>query len=168
MKNTSPSLAQKASLTFSPDGNEKAPVARGLFFNASEIENSCLSLRFGSGSRHGRHFLASRALNAGSLALQIAQVIQPRAAYFTLANDFNRADRGRVQRENAIEADAKADPAHGKCCTGRPALLGDHHALERLKALLHLLAFTFLQADVDAHGIARSELGEVFAQLRFV
>src|SRR2546428_4604175 len=168
MKNTSPSLAQKASLTFSPDGNEKAPVVRGLFFNASEIENSCLSLRFGSGSRHGRHFFASRALDAGSLALQIAQIIQPRPANFTLTHHFNRADGRRVQRENALDADAKADAAHGKCCTGRPAFLGDHHALERLEALLHLLAFTFLQADVDANGIARAELGEVFAQLRFV
>src|SRR5207249_12144706 len=106
MKNTSPSLAQKASLTFSRDGNEKAPVVRGLFFNASEIETSCLSLRFGSGSRHGRHFFASRALDAGSLALQIAQIIQPRPANFTLTHHFNRADGRRVQRENALEADA--------------------------------------------------------------
>jgi len=82
----------------------------GIFFNRCEIENSRLSLCFGSGSRHGSHFLATGALDAGSLALQIAQVIQPRSAHFTFANDFDRADCWRVQRENAFDANAKADP----------------------------------------------------------
>src|SRR5713226_2126588 len=147
----------------------KKPRLPGAFSSMRlETEKYRLSLCFGSRGRHSRHFLASRALDAGGLALQIAQVIQPCTANFTLANDFDRADGRRVQRENAFDADAKTDSAHCKGGTGRPALLGDHHALECLEALLHLLAFAFLQADVDAHGIARAELGEVFAQLRFV
>src|SRR6266851_3721455 len=149
--------------------NEERPrFAEASFANSNRIVRLFLSLRFGSRGRHSSHFLASRALDAGGFALQIAQVIQPCTANFTLADDFNRADRGRVQRENALDADAKTDPAHGKGGAGGPALLGDHHTLERLEALLHLLAFAFLQADVDTHGVAWAELGEVFAQLRFV
>src|SRR5712691_1238714 len=130
------------------------------------IETWCLSVVFGACGRRRSHFLAARPLDAGGLALQIAQVIQPRASNFALANDFNRADCWRVQWENAFDADAKADPTHRKGCTGRPALFGDHDAFERLQAFLYLLAFAFLQADVDAHGVTRAELGEVFAQLR--
>ena len=73
-----------------------------------------------------------------------------------------------MQRKNALDAHAKTDPAHRKGRAGRPALLGDHHALEGLEALLHFLAFAFLEADVDAHGVARAEFREVFAQLRFM
>src|SRR6266851_6922022 len=149
--------------------NKKRPqFAEASFANFNAIVCLLLSLRFAAGGRHGGHFLAVRSLDAGGFALQIAQVIQPCPANFTLADDFNRADRGRMQRENALDADAKTDPAHGKGGAGGPALLGDHHTLERLEALLHLLAFAFLQADVDTHGVAWAELGEVFAQLRFV
>src|SRR5260370_29015507 len=107
-------------------GNEKAPVCPGLFFNRCEIENSRLSLCFGSGSRHGSHFLATGALDAGSLALQIAQVIQPRTAHFTFANDFDRADCWRLHRENALDATAKADPASRKGSTSPPAVIECH------------------------------------------
>src|SRR5207302_6659066 len=183
MRSISPSSAQKASPTSSPSGPSICHCnrSRDAFFD--EVEewlnyhrwaraafkaNGELSLRFSSRGRHGSHFLASRALNAGGFTLQIAQVIQPCPANFTFADDFNRADRGRVQRENAFDAHAKTDPAHRKGGAGRPALLGDHHTLECLEALLHLLAFAFLQAHVDAYGIARAELGQVFAQLRFM
>src|SRR5467141_1138665 len=84
-----------------------------------------LNLRFSSRGRHRSHFLASCALDAGGLALQIAQVIQPCPANFTLADNFNRADGGRVQWKNALDAYAKTDPAHRKGRAGRPALLGD-------------------------------------------
>src|SRR6267143_519789 len=149
--------------------NKKRPrFAEASLANFNTTPWLFLSLRFAPCGRHGSHFFAPRALDAGGLALQIAQVIQPCPANLTFANHFNRADRGRVQRKDALDADAKTDPAHRKGGAGRPALLGDHHALECLEALLHLLAFAFLQADVDAHGVARAELGEVFAQLRFM
>src|SRR5258707_182910 len=58
------------------------------------------------------------------------------------------------------------------CCldgeggAGGAALLGNHNAFERLNAFLDLFAFAFEEADIDADGVARTELGEVFAQLR--
>src|SRR6267142_1828896 len=138
--------------------NKKRPrFAEASFANFNTTPWFLLSLRF-----------ASRALDAGGLALQIAQVIQPCPANFTFANHFNGADRGGVQRKDALDANAKTDPAHRKGGAGRPALLGDHHALECLEALLHLLAFAFLQADVDAYGVTGAELGKVFAQLLFM
>ena len=73
-----------------------------------------------------------------------------------------------MERENALDADAKTDPAHRKCGARRAALLGNHHTFECLEAFLDLFPFTFLQADVDAHGVTRAKLGEVFAQLRFM
>src|SRR6267378_4126592 len=149
--------------------NKRRPrFAEASFANFNTTPWLLLSLRFAARGRHRRHFFASRALDAGGLALQIAQVIQPCPANFTFANHFNGADRGGVQRKNALDANAKTDPTHSKGGAGRPALLGDHHPLECLEALLHLLAFAFLQADVDAHGVPRAELREVFAQLRFM
>src|ERR1700736_6281267 len=113
--------------------NKKRPrLAETSLVNFNTPPWLLLSLRFAPRGRHSSHFLASRALDAGGLALQIAQVIQPCPANFTFANHFNRADRGRVQREDALNADAKADSAHRKGRAGRPALLGDHHALECL------------------------------------
>src|ERR1700682_2874125 len=127
-----------------------------------------LSLRLCTGSRGSRHFLAVRALDTGSLALQIAQVIQPRSANFALANHLNRADRGRMQREDALDTHPKTDAPHCKGGAGSPALLRNHYTFESLQALFHLLAFAFLQSYVYAHRIARAKLREVFAQLRFM
>src|SRR6266478_3790758 len=70
--------------------------------------------------------------------------------------------RRRVQRKNALDTYAKTYPAHGEGCSGRSALLGNHHAFERLQALLFLLAVAFLQAHIDTDGVAWPEFGEVF------
>src|SRR5260370_4709333 len=120
--------------------NKKRPqFAEASFANFDVTLKLLLSLRFGAGGRHGSHFLAVRSLDAGGFALQAAQVIQPCPANFTFADDFNRADRGRVQRANTLNADAKTHPAHHKGVDGRPALLGGHHALECPEAPLTLL-----------------------------
>ena len=113
-------------------------------------------------------FFAASALDAGCFTLEVAQVIEASAAHFALADHFDGADRGRVEREDALDADAKADAAHREGGAGGPALLGDHHAFECLKTFLNLFAFTFLQADIDADRVARTELRQVFAQLRFM
>src|SRR2546430_16217696 len=73
-----------------------------------------------------------------------------------------------MERENALDAGAEADPADGESGAGGAALLGNHNAFERLNAFLDLFAFAFEEADIDAGGIARTELGQVFAQLRFM
>src|SRR6266567_540983 len=123
----------------------KKPRFSGAFTSERmQSKKRGLSLRVGAGGRHSGQFFASRALDTGGLALQITQVIQPRPANFTLANHFDRTDRGRMQRKDALDANAKTDPAHRERRAGRPSLLGDHHALECLEALLHLLAFAFL------------------------
>src|SRR2546429_163431 len=133
-----------------------------------------LDLRFGARCGAGRNggrclfLFASSALDTGGLAPEIAQVIQSCSANFTLPNHLNRADGWRMEREDALDADAKTDPPHRKCRARRAALLRDHHTFECLEAFLHLFAFTFLQANVDAHGVTRAKLGEVFAQLRFM
>src|SRR5258708_39493438 len=108
--------------------------AKASSVNSNTTRGSLLTLRSLARGPHRRHFFASRALDAGGLALQIAQVIQPCPANFTFANHFNGADRGGVQRKDALDANAKTDPAHRKGGAGRPALLGDHHALECLEA----------------------------------
>src|SRR5437660_5603404 len=133
------------------------------------MQDRRLNLRLGAGGCHGSNFLlASSALDAGGFAPQVAQIVQPCPANFTLANHLNRADCRRMEWEDAFDAYAKTDPAHSEGGTGGPALLGNHHTLECLEALLHLLAFAFLQADVDAHGVARAKLRKIFAQLRFM
>src|SRR5262249_9592452 len=107
-------------------------------------------------------------LDAGCLAPEVAQVVETRAANFALACDFDRRDRRRVQREDALDASAEADAAHGEGGARGAALLRDHNAFERLDALLDLFAFAFLEANVDANAVPRTEVGEVFAQLRFM
>src|SRR6266478_4977145 len=115
-----------------------------------------------------RCFLARRSLDTSSLSAKFTQVIEPRSAHLALADDFNRTDGGGVQRKNALDTYAKADPAYRECCSGRSTLLGDDHAFEGLQALLFLLAVAFLQANIDTDGVTRPEFGEVFAQLRFM
>src|SRR6266849_7200242 len=170
-KNISPSPAPRASPTFSPSHKPfkiKKPRSRGFFTNVYEFETRCLSLCFATRRCRRSHFLAVRALDTCSLALQIAQVIQPRPANFAPANYLNRADRRRLQREDALNAHPKAHAPHRKGGAGGPALLRNHHALKGLQALFHLFAFAFLEPYVHAHRIARAKLGEVFAQLRFM
>src|SRR5690348_4634591 len=73
-----------------------------------------------------------------------------------------------MQRENALDAYAKADAPNGESGAGGAAFLRDDHAFKSLEAFLFLLALAFLEADVYANRIARTELGEVFAQLRIM
>src|SRR5882762_3314333 len=147
----------------------KSPGCPGLCLHEKTATHS-LCLRLCSRCRGGRSwgFLAGRSLDTGSLSTKFTQVVESGAAHLALADHFNRADGGGVQRKNALDTYAKAHPAHRERRTGRSALLGDHHAFERLQALLFLLAVAFLQADIDTDGVTRPEFGEVFAQLRFM
>jgi len=117
---------------------------------------------------HGRSLFAGGALDAGGLAPEVAEVIEAGAANLALAGDFDGRDRGRMEREDALDAGAEADATYGECGAGGAALLGDHNAFERLDAFLDLFAFAFEEADIDPDCVARAEVGEVFAQLRFV
>src|SRR5882762_6693256 len=110
-------------LGFSDSRKGESPETGAFSVNVQEIVTECLSLRFGTGCRGSSNFLAVRALDAGGLALQIAQVIQSRPANFALANHLNRADRRRMQREDALDTHSKAHAAHCEGGAGSPALL---------------------------------------------
>src|SRR5579863_10464064 len=75
-------------------------------------------------------FFTRGTLDTRGLALQIAQVIKPRAPHATLADHVNRSDRRRVQRENTLHADAEAHAPHRECRAARPALLRYDHTLK--------------------------------------
>src|SRR5882762_2110489 len=100
-----------------------SPAFAGLLRRVTSQKN--LSLRFGPRccSGRSRRFLARCSLNAGSLAAKFAQIIQPRAPHFALADHLDRADCRRMQRENSLDAHAKAHTADGKRRAGGPALL---------------------------------------------
>src|SRR6266852_5979204 len=170
-KNISSSPGPRASPTFSPSHKPfkiKKPRSRGFFTNVYGFETRRLSLCSATRRCRCSHFLAVRALDTCSLALQIAQVIQPRPTDFALPDHLNRADRRRMQGEDALNAHAKAHAPHRKGGAGGPAFLRNHYTFKSLQALFHLLAFAFLEPHVHAHGIARAKLGEAFAQLRFM
>src|SRR6266849_3495024 len=106
------------------------------------------------------------ALDACRLALAPAEVVELGAAHAALIDHFDRADGRRVHRKNALDADTETDAPHGEARPCEPAALADHHALKRLDSLF--FPFDFLQTHVDPHGIARTELGEVFSHLRLL
>src|SRR6266700_17969 len=150
---------------------EKSPEETGLFKTHRAKNELRLGFGFrscGCSGRNGRGFLflAASALDAGGLALQITEVIKTSAANLAFAYHFDGANRGGMQREDALDAHTEAySPDCKRCARGTP-FLRDHHAFKGLEPLLFLLALAFLEADVHANGIARAKLGEVFAQLR--
>src|SRR5215831_11846106 len=102
-----------------------------------------------------RNFFAVGALDACRLAFELAEVIEARAANFALACDFNRRDGWRVQRKDPLYTCAETDAADGEGGAGGAALLRNHDAFKGLDAFLDLFAFAFLEANVDANGVAR-------------
>src|SRR5215831_7564526 len=108
------------------------------------------------------------ALDAGGLAFQIAEVVQTGASDMALARNLDGGDGGRMERKYALYAGAKADAAHGEGGARRATLFGDDHAFKGLDAFFDLVAFAFKEADVDLDRVARAEVGQIFAQLRFM
>ena len=108
------------------------------------------------------------ALNAGGFAAQIAEEVEACAADMALAGDFNGGDGRRMEREDALNAGAKADAADREGGARSAAFLGNDHAFKGLDAFLDLFAFAFEEADVDADGVTRAKLRQIFAQLHFM
>src|SRR6202142_4452604 len=114
--------------------------------------------------RSGRHRLKLfDALDARRLALPSSQIIQLGAADASLANHLDRADHGRMRRENALDADAKAHAAHRETLSQKFTPAAHHHALERLNAFL--VAFAFFEPHVHANRVSGTKYGKVFAEL---
>src|SRR5580704_649604 len=98
-------------------------------------------------------------LDTRLLAAQTAQVIELGAAHLATAHDLDRVDHRREQWEHALDAFAVRNLAHGEALVDAAAGTADAHALVGLDAAL--VAFDHL--DVDQHGVARREIGNVLA-----
>jgi hypothetical protein len=90
-------------------------------------------------------------LDAGSLAAEVAKIIQLSTADLTTTDDIDVIDDSRVQREDALNTDAEAYLADGNGLADASVLTGDADALKGLEAFL----VAFLDADVDTQRIAR-------------
>ena len=95
-------------------------------------------------------------LDAGSLAFQIAQVVQLAGADLAAALHFDRVDGGAVGLEHALDAEAMRDLAYGEGGVEAGVLLADDHAFIGLDAL----AVAFLDLHVDDDGVTGAEGGQ--------
>ncbi|CAD5299137.1 hypothetical protein BOS5A_230890 [Bosea sp. EC-HK365B] len=97
--------------------------------------------------------------DTGRLAAAIAQVIQLGAANLALADDLDRVEVRRIQREDALDALAIGNLADGEALVQPAAIAGDADALIGLNAA----ALAFLDLDVDLHGVAGLEMRDFLA-----
>jgi hypothetical protein len=101
--------------------------------------------------------------NSRSLALELTEIVELRAANATRLQDFDRTDHRGIDGENSLDTDSKADAPDRKCRPGKMAAPADHHSLKRLDALFFALGF--LQPNVHTHGITGAEHGNILASL---
>src|SRR6187551_3343689 len=99
-------------------------------------------------------------LDLGSLAAQVAQVVELRAAYVTAGHDLDLVDDRRVHREGALDADAEAHLAHGERLADAITLAPDGDTLEDLDARASALD----DLDVDLERVAGTEVRDVGTQ----
>src|ERR1700676_2156836 len=92
--------------------------------------------------------------DAGHFAAQAAQVVELGAPHLAAANELDRIDHRREQREHALDALAVGNLADREALVQAVAGAADADALVGLDA--GALAFDHL--DVDDHGVARLEV----------
>ena len=95
------------------------------------------------------------ALDLGSLARTTTQVEQLCAADLALADNGNFLNKGAVDGEDTLNADTVGNAANGKGLCNAAVLLSNDGTLESLDTL----TLAFLDANVNANGIANVELG---------
>ena len=98
-----------------------------------------------------------------SLTGPVAKVIELSPANNTMANDLDMADTGAVVGEGSLNTDAVAYAANGEGLADAAALHLDDDAFKVLKPL----AVAFNDLNVNTHGVADLELGEVGTKLVF-
>ena len=98
-----------------------------------------------------------------SLTDPVAKVIELSPANNTMANDLDMSDTGAVVGEGSLNTDAVAYAANGEGLADAAALHLDDDAFKVLKPL----AVAFNDLDVNTHGVADLELGEVGTKLLF-
>ncbi len=99
-------------------------------------------------------------LDPGLLATQIAEVVELGSAHCASGDDLELGDRGRMDGERPLDADAEGDLANRECLADAAPLTPDHDALEHLDAF----SVTLHHADVHLDGVARPEIGHVGTQ----
>src|SRR5689334_15701973 len=95
--------------------------------------------------------------DTGGFAAPAAQVIELGPAHLAAAHDLDRVDHRRVQRKHALDAFAVRNFAHGEVLVEPRTGAADADALVGLDAA----ALAFDHLDVDQHGVARLELGNL-------
>src|SRR6185437_16237220 len=109
----------------------------------------------GGSSRLGHaHLLFA---DARGLTGEIAEVVELCAAHTAAAHYYDLGEHRAVHREDALDADAVGNLAHGEGLAHTSAATSDANALEGLNALL----FAFTDADVHPQGVAGTEAGDV-------
>ena len=94
--------------------------------------------------------------DAGRLAGAAAQIIELGAADGAAADDLDRIDVRRIEREDALDALAEADLADGEAGADALVRAGDADAFEILDAG----ALAFDDLDADAQRVAGAEFGD--------
>src|SRR6218665_466580 len=100
--------------------------------------------------------------NTRTLAGAATQVIQLRTTHHALADDGDRIDVRRIEREYALNAFTERNLAHGEVRTDALVGTGDHDAF----IVLNAGALTFDHLHTDANGIAGAEFGNALFGLR--
>lgn len=103
-------------------------------------------------------------LDAGSLAAQVAHVVQLRATYVTLADDLNLLQVRGVYREGTLNTDTEGNLADRERLTDAVTLTTNDEASEDLGTGNRTLD----NLDVYVEGIARTEVRDIVAQLACV
>jgi len=99
--------------------------------------------------------------DARLLAFQTTQVVQLGAAHFAATLHGNGIDRRAMRLEDALDAGAVRNLAHGECGVETRVLLRDDDAFVGL----HALAVAFFHLDVDHDGVAGAELRQLAGDL---
>ena len=101
------------------------------------------------------------ALDTSGFAGELTQIGDAMAANFTVLHDFDLGDRGGIDGEGALDADARGDLADGEGLGDSSSAALDDNAFEDLVTFL----LVFDDADIDLDGVAARERGKVGAKL---
>ena len=103
-------------------------------------------------------------LDLGGLAMKLAQVVELGTANHAPGDHGYPLYRRRMEREAAFDSHAEGDFADQEALANAGAGTGQYHALESLGSS----PIAFDNSDVHPNGIARTEVGDVLAELAFV
>ena len=95
------------------------------------------------------------------LTLPFTQIVQLRAADFTVTNQVNMVNTGGIDRERTFHADPVRHPANSKGFADAAVTLGNHSAFESLQTF----TVSFNNFHPDTYSIADVESRKIAANL---